>query len=71
MKSILPSHPDYETYNELWNQYAVAKNPQLFLNEFDLSETEHEKLLETLEGLMEDLLEGLPVVFLKGMEKVE
>ena len=68
---MLSSHPDYKTYNELWNLYCIAKNPQLWVNEFDLEDWQHKELLAKLESLMQDVLDGLPVIFLEELRKIE
>lgn len=70
-RRMLPSDPDYETYDNLWNLYAISKNPQIFVNENDLENYQIQDIMNVLENNMQDLLDGLPVVFLNGLSSVE
>lgn len=54
--SILPSNPNYEKINDLWNMYAIVKNPQMFFGEVDLEGYEIKEIEEQLEFLMEQIL---------------
>lgn len=54
---ILPSHPDFEKISEVWNMYAMAKNPHLFLGQQDLESYEIDDVLTELEFIMKTLLE--------------
>jgi hypothetical protein len=69
-KKLYASDPSYHTYNELWNLYSIAKNPQIWMHEYDLESWEKIELLETLEGHMQDLLDGLEVIFLDAEKNI-
>lgn len=39
-RRILPSDPAYQAYHDLWNLYAIAVNPHVWMNEMDLADWE-------------------------------
>ena len=70
-KRMLASNPEYETYNEIWNLYAIAKNPAMWMNENDLEMYDVLDIEDILFECMEELLEGLPAVFLENKYKIK
>jgi hypothetical protein len=70
MKKLLASDPAYPVYNDLWNLFAIAKNPQVFFGDVDMEPFEIQELLEVLEDYMQALLEGLPFEFAEAMVQI-
>jgi len=55
-RRVLPSDPAYQAYQDLWNLYAIAVNPQVWANQMDLADWELADVLLELEQDMRTLL---------------
>ena len=62
---LLPSHPDYKSINELWNMYAIVCNPHIWKNDLDLEDYQLKEIKESLEHVMELVLEGFSLTQLQ------
>ena len=67
---ILPSSPEFETYNELQTLLALAKNPHMYIGEVDLEPFEINEIVLLLEDIMQSILDGLPIEFVEGMKNI-
>lgn len=67
--TLLSSSPSYPDINDLWQMYAIVKNPALFAVDNDLETWDIANVCAMLECAMQDCIDGVPVEFVKGLAR--